>query len=84
MLITALINDGVRYSVALIMVTLTNVLNLMVGGGGGGGGGFLYRAHWKVTNKSSGTGVLDGTVEVANLRCFRAIPSAILTLTVVF
>ena len=35
MLITALINDGVRYSVALIMVTLTNVLNLMVGGGGG-------------------------------------------------
>ena len=30
------------------------------------------------------TVALDGTVEVANLRCFRAIPSATFALTVVF
>ena len=68
MLVTALINSGVHYSVALIMVTLTNVLAKSYGWRVGG----LYRAHWTVTNKSSdryqGTGQDRGGCKSALLQ----------------
>ena len=53
-------------------------------GGGEGGGAYIEHTGQLQTNHQTVTGVLDETVEVANLRCFRAIPSAILALTVVF
>ena len=65
---------------ALIMVTLTNVLAKSYGWEGA----YIEHTGQLQTNHQTVTGVLDGKVEVANLRCFRAIPSAILALTVVF